>query len=304
MELPQLQYFRSVGKLQNLTKAARMHAITQPAISRSIARLEQELGVPLLERKGRHIRLNWLGEAFLQKADAALELLEEAARMIEELSGAEKGSIVIAESAPSPLAALSDSFRVRYPGVLLNVVRMPEEELRTRIRRGDIDFAISSVPPEGPGIKAATVFREEISLAVSQGHRFAGRETIALGELAEEPFVGYGYGHPFHELLESFCARAGFRMNIVCGLDDPAAICRTAAAGLGVAFVGECDADATGSLIRLRIEDQACSRTFRLVWHEGRYLSAAARLFRDELAAGFAASSAFGGGRAEAEVPL
>ncbi|WP_275671745.1 LysR family transcriptional regulator substrate-binding protein [Paenibacillus ginsengarvi] len=226
----------------------------------------------------------------MQKADAALELLEEAARTIEELTGEEKGSIVVAESGPSPIAALSDSFRLRYPVVQLNVVRMPEEELRTRIRNSDIDFAISAMPPEGPGIEAATVFREEISIAVSQGHRFAGRETIALEELAEEPFVGYGYGHPFHEWLESFCARAGFSMNIVCGLDNPAAICRTVAAGLGVAFVGECDADATGSLIRLRIEDQACSRTFRLVWHEGRYLSAAARLFRDELAAGFAAA--------------
>ena len=96
MDLLQLHYFRTVARLQHMTMAAEVLNVAQPALSKTIARLERELGVPLFDRQGRRIRLNRYGEAFLDKVDRALNLLEQAKQEVADMAGAEKGTIHLA----------------------------------------------------------------------------------------------------------------------------------------------------------------------------------------------------------------
>src|SRR5690606_25174153 len=96
MELLQLNYFLTVAKHEHMTKAAQELRIAQPALSRTIQRLEEDLGVPLFDRKGRQICLNSFGKAFEAKVKAALHLLEEGRREIEDLSGLKQGRIHLA----------------------------------------------------------------------------------------------------------------------------------------------------------------------------------------------------------------
>src|SRR5688572_20754944 len=97
MELLQLKYFLTVAKLEHVTKAAQELHIAQPALSRTIQRLEEEdLGVPLFDRKARQIRLNPFGKAFEAKAKAAIHLLEEGRREVEDLAGLKQGRIHLA----------------------------------------------------------------------------------------------------------------------------------------------------------------------------------------------------------------
>ena len=82
LEWHQLQYFKAVAELQHMTKAAQVLSLSQPALSRSIAKLEEELGVPLFERKGKTLRLNRYGKLFLKSVDRATQAIEEGKQLI------------------------------------------------------------------------------------------------------------------------------------------------------------------------------------------------------------------------------
>src|SRR5579875_2690206 len=96
MELHQLAYFRTVARTQHFTQAAEQLAISQPALSRAIANLEQELGIPLFDRRGRSVVLNSYGKAFLQYVDQAVQSLAEGKEKIEELLGQAEGTVSLA----------------------------------------------------------------------------------------------------------------------------------------------------------------------------------------------------------------
>ncbi|PYI54254.1 LysR family transcriptional regulator [Paenibacillus flagellatus] len=284
MELLQLHYFRTVAKLEHMTKAAQELRIAQPALSKTIARLEDDLGVPLFDRQGRHIRLNAFGKAFLKKAEAALSLLEEGRQELADLAGLDNGTISLVTSTLNRLSEPIGAFHALHPGVHFRISHASMERMEQLIEQGDIDFGFTAIPIERTGIRDTPLLDEEVFLAVPPGHRFAQRSTICLSDVAGDPFIGYKEGYPFRSMNDEFCRKAGFKPNIVCEVDEPAGIGRLVRAGLGVALVGACRSDGETPLRLLRIVDPACRRTFRLAWHESRYMSAAARRFRDYLA--------------------
>ncbi|MGY4691719.1 LysR substrate-binding domain-containing protein [Salibacterium sp. K-3] len=113
------------------------------------------------------------------------------------------------------------------------------------------------------------------------GHRFAKRHSISLSEVANEPFVGYKQDYLFQKMNNDFCRKPGFTPNVICEVEEGNDIESLVLAGVGIGFVGVCKGDKESSLVRLQIEKPICQRTFRLVWHEKRYLSKAAQEFRD-----------------------
>lgn len=288
MELLQLHYFRTVARLEHMTRAAQELHISQPALSKTISRLEEDLGVPLFDRQGRQIRLNAYGKAFLKKAEAALSLLEEGRREVADLAGMERGSIYLATSTLNRLSEPIGAFLAQYPKVNFRITQASMEDMGQLIENGEVDFGFTAMPIEQPGICALPVLNEEVYLAVPSGHRLAERDSICLSEVAYEPFIGYKEGYPFRKMNDAFCRAAGFRPNVVCEVDEPTAIGNLVRAGLGVAFVGACKGDAETPLIKLRIDRPVCQRTFHIAWLENRYLSRAALQFRDFLVRHFA----------------
>lgn len=254
----------------------------------TIARLEEDLGVPLFDRQGRQIRLNSFGKAFLKKVETALTMLEEGRREVTDLAGLERGSIYLATSTLNRLSEALGAFISLYPEVNFRITQASMEEMAQLMENGEIDYCFTAIPIEGPGINELPVLREEVFLAVPPGHRLAKRRSISLSEVASDPFVGYKEGYPFRKMNDEFCRKAGFTPNVVCEVDEPAAIGSLVRAGLGVAFVGACKIDQESPLVRLHIDHPVCQRTFRLVWNEKRYLSIAARKFRDFIVQHFA----------------
>ncbi|QMV42747.1 LysR family transcriptional regulator [Cohnella cholangitidis] len=287
MELLQLQYFRTVAKLEHMTKAAQELRIAQPALSKTIARLEEDVGVPLFDRHGRQIRLNTFGKAFLDKVDAALTLLDEGKKEVSELAGMEHGSIHLATSTLDRLTEPLGEFVALHPEVKFRITQASMERMAQLVETGDVDVGFTAMPVEYPGIRSITVLNEDVYLAVPPGHRLADRDSVRLSELADEPFVGYTEGFPFQQMNDKFFRNAGFAPNFVCRVEEPAAIASLVRAGLGVALVGNCGGPNT-KLDLLTIEDPACQRQFRIIWHEKRYLSLAARTFRDFIVRYFA----------------
>lgn len=281
MDLLQLHYFRTVARLQHMTMAAEVLNVAQPALSKTIARLERELGVPLFDRQGRRIRLNRYGEAFLDKVDRALNLLEQAKQEVADMAGAEKGTIHLATVTMNRFADLLGAFRREHPDVTIRVTQTTPEQVPELLRNGDIDYAYTTPKIEDPGVESLPLLHETIYLAVPPGHRLADRPRIDLAEAAEEPFVALKTGYQFRGLVDDLCRRAGLTPRIVCEVDETSAVRALVRAGLGVALLPACKSDEEYPLILVPIRDAAFKRTFHLVWPAKRYLSLAARCFRD-----------------------
>src|SRR5256886_1659607 len=96
MDLLQLHYFRTVARLEHMTRAAEELLIAQPALSQTIARLEDDLGVPLFDRLGRRIRLNLFGRAFLGRVERIFAELDQGQRELADLAGGEQGQVDLA----------------------------------------------------------------------------------------------------------------------------------------------------------------------------------------------------------------
>lgn len=281
MELLQLQYFQTVARLEHMTKAAEELRVAQPALSKTISRLEKDLGVPLFDRQGRQIRLNSFGKAFLKKAETALKALEEGRREVADLAGMERGSIYLVTSTLERLSEPLAAFRSQYPEVNFRITQASMEEMGAVLAKGDVDFSFTAIPIEQLGIRQLDIVGEEVFLGVPPGHPLAGRKSVSLSETAEEPFICYKEGYPFRKMNDEFCRLAGISRHVVCEVDEPASIASLVSAGLGIAFVGSCSPNV--SFVRIPIKDPVCYRTFRLAWLENHYLSAAALKFKDFL---------------------
>lgn len=282
MELLQLHYFRTVARLEHMTKAAEELRIAQPALSKTIGRLEKDLGVPLFDRKGRNIKLNAFGKAFLKKAEAALMLLEEGRAEVADLAGMEKGRVFLSTTTHKCFSELIGSFLALHPDVKLQITQASTPEKIKQLRNGDIDFCITFPPLEEEGIAGVSFLTEKIKVAVPVTHRFANRSSIDLRELADEPFICIKEGNPFREMTDAFCEKSGFLPQIICEVDEHSAVVHFLRIGIGVAFLPETLFDEKDAPFRLLdMENLDSRRTYQIAWLEKRYLSLAARKFRD-----------------------
>lgn len=284
MDLLQLKYFQVVAQLEHMTRAAEKLYIAQPSLSQSIARLEEELGVPLFDRQGRRIHLNQFGRAFLKRVERIFLELEEGKREVADMAGLERGSIALAVASTQPLPELLSGFLARYPRVRFRLFQ--QQSLATvvqQLERGEIDLCISSPPIEEPGITWVPLLTEELFLLVPNNHRLAGRGSIRLIEAAEEAFISLKPGHGLRDLMDDLCKQAGFVPNVAFEGDETATVRGLVSAGLGVSFVAVHSWQAKlidQPVTLLRIDEPICQRTIGLAWLEARYLSEATRRFQ------------------------
>lgn len=281
MELTQLKYFEIVAKHEHITRAADELHIAQPSLSKVIARLEEELGVPLFDRQGRNIRLNSFGKAFQKRVERVFLELENGRRELADMSGLEQGKISLALTSLSLLPRILEGFLAVHPNVSFRQVIASTLEMKRQLEEGVIDLCISSPPIEGPGIVSTPLVTEEIFLAVPKGHRLVGRESIDLSEVAGESFISMKQGYGFRDITDEFCRQAGFTPNIVFEGDVASMLSSLVNAGLGITFMPSPRLrDFSVQLpVLLHIDRPACYRTIGLAYLEGHFLSGAAREF-------------------------
>jgi DNA-binding transcriptional LysR family regulator len=293
MEFLQLQYFQTVARLEHMTKAAEQLRIAQPSLSKTIARLESDLGVPLFDRQGRQLKLNSYGRAFLARVDRAFMELNEGKRELQDLAGLDRGLVTLAVSIPRILPELLGSFLKEYPQVHFRQRFESTSSMKRLLDSGDIDFCISSVPIEGPELEWKPLLTEEVFLLVPSEHPLSRRESIRLLEVKDEPFIGMNAGVGFRELTDAFCRDAGFQPNIAFEGDDPDIIGGLVEQGLGIAFIPALSMNRVSrpQLKRLRITNPTCQRTIGLGRSNRRYVSLAAQRFQAHVMEYFSGSS-------------
>lgn len=293
MELLQLAYFRVVAQREHMTRAAEELNVTQPALSRAIARLERELGVPLFDRRGRGLRLTQYGAAFLGHVDRVFQELDDAAAELRDLGGLERGSVSLAAGALHWLPAVLEPFLALHPEVRFHLARRSLPELVRLVEDGEVDYGFL---PDVP-LRARTTWQHlrtaPIALMVPASHRLAGRARVALGELADEEMILGKPGDILREIMDGYFRQVGIRPRVSSEVDEPAAVEDFVAAGLGVAFIPLLlkPTPPHGLTARVAITNPPCELALGLAWNTDRYRSLAARAFRDHVAAHFAAAT-------------
>ncbi|WP_433945716.1 LysR family transcriptional regulator [Paenibacillus sp. SN-8-1] len=281
MELLQLQYFLTVARLEHVTEAARSLHVTQSSLSKTIQRLEDDLGVPLFDRIGRKLRLNEFGNSFLRRAERALFELEQGKQEINDLSSPEHGTLKLAVTTASSLPNILREFRKKRPNLQFHVQMLNMQEMITLLHRGEVDFCLSSPSIYGDDINTQVVCIDPVLVAVPKGHPLAERDSISLLELRDEWFVGVKKGYGARDLVDSICESAGFTPKYVYEGDEPARLSSLVEAQIGIAFIPSTAKNSNEHIHYLKVEDHDLVREIALLSHKSRYISRAALEFRD-----------------------
>jgi DNA-binding transcriptional LysR family regulator len=280
MELQQLEYFRVMGQLEHVTRASEQLGITQPALSRSIARLERELGVPLFQPVGRSVRLSRYGVAFLRRVERALDAINDGRTELSDMTGGERGIIALGSQrslATQYVPELVQRFTSRHPEIRFRCTEDNRKRLTGHLEEGSVDLCIT-VHVAHPRFTWRRVGQQELVLIVPPTHRLAERGSIKLIEVAQERFVSFKQGYAMRAHAEKLCHNAGFTPSIVSESDESSSIRGLVAAGAGVAIVPH--TGTTNRVISLAIDEPEAHRDIGIAWVTDRYLSHAERTFR------------------------
>jgi DNA-binding transcriptional LysR family regulator len=286
MELLQLQYFQALAQSEHMTATAERLHVTQSSLSKTIQRLEQDVGAPLFDRIGRGLRLNDLGRTFLVRAQRALVELDEGRREIAGLVSPDTGMVLLAVTTASALPGLLQRFKRERPAARFHVRMVDDGELRGVLEQGTADFCFTSDPVELPDVEREVLLVDPVVLAVPRGHRLADRRSVPLAELRDEEFIGLRAGFRKRDEIDAVCARQGFTPRYVYEGDEPARINSLVEAGLGIAFVPGTSRVANDGVRYVALEPSP-TKELTLLWNRGRYHSPAALQFREVVRAHF-----------------
>jgi LysR family transcriptional regulator, transcription activator of glutamate synthase operon len=287
MELRQLRYLVALAEELNFTRAAANEHVAQPALSQQIRRLEDELGLALVERTTRHVALTEAGEILVARARRALAELEGASTELQALRGMDTGHITIGAihtMGPVDLSLPLALFHDRHPGVGLTVREDSSEEMAEMLRVDELDLAFLSVTErvEAHGLGLHQLVSEELVVLLPVDHALSGRPQVKMAELAEEQFIAFRVGARLRELLFAAGRQAGFEPRVTLESNESQRIRRLVARGFGVAILPRSDAERPGAEVAVsRLVEPSLRRDITLAWREGRRLPPATAAFLD-----------------------
>lgn len=247
MDLKRIATFVTVAELQSFTEAAAKLNTVQPAISRQIQQLEEEVGVPLLWRNKRSVRSTAAGALFLHRAKDLLARAEAARLEAQRASRGEVGRLSIGYlgSATSPfLPDLVTRYRAQYPGVQVTVAEMTPTEQMRAFDNGSIDvgFTRPLERHQRPRFSELKIYQDKLVLALGATDPRTKNKTTKLQSLAADPFVMFerALAPGLIDLALAACHRAGFSPQIITECPLMQTVLVMVASGMGASIVPGC----------------------------------------------------------------
>lgn len=257
MELSQIKYFLDAAKTQHFSRSAERLHIAQPALSKSIHKLEDELGVPLFTHLGRNVVLTEYGKYLRDKLTPLIDALNDIPTELEQMAQGEDHTVRLSVLAASNIVthAIID-FKKKHPDINFHVLQAPENKLY------DIEIT-TGIPPKKKEVSDNHfTVTEEIFLAVPDTDKYKNKTSIDLAELHNEGFISLFGSRELRSICDNFCHTAGFEPNIIFESDSPHAVKNMIGANLGVGFWPEFSwGKIRNSRVRiLEISSPKCSR--------------------------------------------
>jgi DNA-binding transcriptional LysR family regulator len=229
MDLVTVRWFLRVAETGNVTRAAEELRISQPGLSRAIARLQHDLRAPLFDREGRTLRLNAYGAIFREHAERLVAAEGAARQALAQAADPEHGEVGLAflhTQGTALVPELLRAYRAAHPRVDFRLTQGSAERIEEQVVQGHADMAITSPRPEGLAWHLLTTEQEEVSLT----------------EVADEPFIVLRHRYGLRSIIENLFREAGIRPKIAFEGEEIRTLRGLVAAGLGVAVVPPGDA--------------------------------------------------------------
>jgi DNA-binding transcriptional LysR family regulator len=242
LDVRRLKVLREVAARGSFSAAAEALSFTQSAVSQQVAALERETGATLLERGPRGVRLTDAGRALVEHADAILARIEDAEEELAAIAGLRGGRLRLAsfQSAGATVVPRAVAeFHERHPDVELSMIEAEPEDAVAALRTGEIDLALlydfEGLPRSiQPGIERTHLIDDRYDAVLPKEHKLAGRKSIKLEQLAEDPWICAGTAVGCRQIVERACLEAGFQPKIAFETDETQASQALVAAGVGV----------------------------------------------------------------------
>ncbi len=276
MDIRQLRYLIALADERHFTRAAEREHIAQPALSQQIRRLEEEVGIALVERTTRRVAMTEAGELLVGRARRILSELDAAESELQGLRGIQAGHVSVGAMhtmGPVDVSLALAIFHERHPGVELTVREQSSEELAEMLRDDVLDLAFLSVTEriESHGLGLQLLLSEELVVILPPAHPLAQHSGVRMAELAGEQFISYREGARLRELLNHAAREADFDPQVMLESNESRRIRRLVARGMGVAILPRSDTEGAGADVAVvDLTDPALTRDITLAWRQGR----------------------------------
>jgi DNA-binding transcriptional LysR family regulator len=288
LDVRRIETLRQLGRRRSFAAVADALGYTQSAVSQQISALEREVGVTLVERGVRPVRLTDAGGTLIELAEPLFESLASLDAGLEAFRTASRGRLRLASfpSACLPLAGPAlEAFHREHPSVDLTLSVAEPREATRLVRAGDADVAIlfdeDEAPAPGPGLERTPLLDDPVVLTLPSTYRLGRQGALELSELAEERWISPPPAGPaagYRRMFERACAAAGFKPQVAYEIEDVLIAQSLVAAGLGLAVLPRLALSLTHPAIRVR---ELRDPPRRRVWAArvtGRQLPAAAAM--------------------------
>ncbi|MDF2570811.1 MAG: transcriptional regulator, LysR family [Sporomusa sp.] len=282
MEYNQYTYFQIVAQLQNISQAAKVLSISQPALSRAISKLEQEVGTPLFERQGKSIVLNRYGKIYYQYINQAVQNIEQGKQAIQQIIDPEQGNIAIGllpSLGENLIPALISNFRSTFPKIQFKMIQNCSITLNKQLLQGEIDLAFSSNVVETRDQKWIPLYSEELYVIVPKGHWANGLASIAIKELCTESFIAFKQGYVMRVISDQIFEKLKIIPQISYEADEITATAGLVEANLGYAIIPKIKTIESLRISYVRISEPVCRRAIGILTTKGRFQSKAVQQF-------------------------
>jgi LysR family transcriptional regulator, benzoate and cis,cis-muconate-responsive activator of ben and cat genes len=259
VELRHLRYFVAVAEMENVSRAALKLHVSQPALSRQIRDLEDELGFSLLERTAKSVRLTDAGRAFLDNARALLQHADEAVKKARAVASAEPTELHVGYS-PTPVAEILPktlrAFQRTMPSVHVRLHDWSNNEILDGIRNGRLQLGLIVPPAKASAlqdVRYEELFHERVCVAVAPQHPFARRRAIPIAEIAAEPLIGLTReaSPNFYDYLSIIFSKLKQKPRVVEEHDSFSGIISAVEAGTGVTIAVDVIGHSFGNRVKL-----------------------------------------------------
>jgi len=282
MEFKQLRSFVEVMRQGGFTQAAKTLHISQSAVSKQVAQLEQDLGVPLLDRLGSQLRLTAAGNVVLQRAEEMLLLRNELLSELDDLSHLARGELRLGLpllGSDALFARLFAEYRRRYPNIAIHLLEGGSLSIEQAVMNGELELG-GSLTPTSPDFAYQPFCNEPLDALLPADHPLATADRVELAQLADTPFLLYQRSFMLNDRLLKACQQSGFVPKEGGRSGQADFLAALVAAGQGVVLLPSIVARGLvrPGVVRLALIAPAYLRwDIAFIWREGAYLSKAAQ---------------------------
>jgi len=285
MSLDRLLTLAEVAHRGSITEAARALGLTQPAATRRLQLLEEEIGAPLLARGRKGVRLTETGKLVASEGEALLERYERLLSDVRKLQRLEAGTVRVGGGATAVTALLPEvirRFRAAHKEIIFEVREAGSREIAAAVAREELELGLVTLPVHSDGLDLRPLLRDRIVLVAPKDHLFAGKR-VAPGALNGSPLIGFEAGSAIRRIIDDALLRRGIAMQIVMELRSIQSILKMVELGLGLAFVSSLGL--SKDTVSVEVPGLRIERTLAVATKRGRPLSPAAAAFLKQLRA-------------------